>query len=699
MRHSFAAFAVTSIVAAFVASPGAQQPSRPTPQPPPIRTAANFVRVDVFPTRDGRPVQDLALEDFELLEDGEPQKIEAFEHVVIRPAGPQDARVEPQSVRDAERMAANPRSRVFVIFLDVPHVSIASGHHIKEPIITLLDRIIGPEDLVAVMTPGMSPTQITLGRKTEIIERGLRENWPWGRRDSILPFDEHEEAYRVCYAPLAGEGHTSKLALQMIERRRERIALEALDDLVKYLGGLRDERKAILTVTEGWQLYRPDHSIEAIRKDPISGRPADPIPGVDPIGVGPDGKLTRDDPRNRSGDTLSQYQCDTERLELAAMDNDRFFRDLMHAANRANASFYPIDPRGLAAFDDSIGPKQPLPPAVSQRVLQNKIELLRTLAVNTDGLAVVNTNDLKGAMHRIAADLTSYYLLGYYSTNTKLDGRFRSIKVRVKQPGVEVRARRGYLAATAAEVSAAAAAAAAPAPSNAAPVSSALGTLARIRPDARFRVHAVPARDPETGRLTGVWVAGEVPPGLPEWAQGGRAAIEISGQGVTASGQATMKPGERAFLTLVPAQGPSGALDVRARLASSAPAVLPLMDAVHVETPEGLGDPLMFRRGPSTANRQQPAADFRFSRTERLRLEVALAPGVTPGAGRVLDRNAKPIELPVAVAERTDAATGQRWLTADLVLAPLGPGDYVIELAAVAPSGEQRVVTAVRVTR
>ena len=64
---------------------------------------------------------------------------------------------------------------------------------------------------------------------------------------------------------------------------------------------------------------------------------------------------------------------------------------------------------------------------------------MRTMAENTDGIAVVNSNDLDRGMKRISDDLTSYYLLGYYSTNSKVDGRFRSLKVKVKQPGVDVR--------------------------------------------------------------------------------------------------------------------------------------------------------------------------------------------------------------------------------------------------------------------
>src|SRR4030095_10235228 len=73
----------------------------------------------------------------------------------------------------------------------------------------------------------------------------------------------------------------------------------------------------------------------------------------------------------------------------------------------------------------------------------NRQEALRFLAADTDGTSVINTNNIDGALRRIVDDLSSYYLMGYYTTNTKLDGRFRSITVRVKRPGATVRAREG----------------------------------------------------------------------------------------------------------------------------------------------------------------------------------------------------------------------------------------------------------------
>ncbi len=111
-----------------------------------------------------------------------------------------------------------------------------------------------------------------------------------------------------------------------------------------------------------------------------------------------------------------------------------------------------MDSRGLSASDTPIGFGRERSPADEIQRVRRRVEGLRTLAVDTDGIAVIDTNDIDTGLKRIVADMSSYYLVGYYTKNAKLDGRFRKITVRVKRPGVNVRARRGYKAATAAEL-------------------------------------------------------------------------------------------------------------------------------------------------------------------------------------------------------------------------------------------------------
>jgi len=288
-------------------------------------------------------------------------------------------------------------------------------------------------------------------------------------------------------------------------------------------------------------------------------------------------------------------------MDLAMMDNDRRFRDIMGEANRADVSFYPIDPRGLPVFDSDLGPEPPLSLLDDHKLLAQRANSIRTLAENTNGIALLNDNDLDKQMRRIADDLTSYYLLGYYSTNTKLDGKYREIKVVAKQPGVDLRARRGYRAATQEEVDRARIAATAPVPAAQAALTDALGVL------------------------------------------------ELDAHG--AVGRHTSRD-----------------------------------------------QPVVFHRGPTTGNKVEPAAAHIFPRSDRLHLELeAPAPGVT-WSGALLDRTGKTTPIPVTTGERTDAASGQRWLTADVTLAPLGPGDYVISLTTSEPNQNAQRLVAIRVT-
>jgi uncharacterized protein YfaS (alpha-2-macroglobulin family) len=219
----------------------------------------------------------------------------------------------------------------------------------------------------------------------------------------------------------------------------------------------------------------------------------------------------------------------------------------------------------------------------------------------------------------------------------------------------------------------------------------AIGELSRLHPSVRFRVAGSPfggAAGAET-----VWVVGEV------LGAEGTATVErpveilVSGAGTSGTGRLTLAPGSRTFAVAVPLSAPAqGPIEIRARVSGT---TIPLSDTVRVEA----AAPLLYRRGPSTGNRLVPVAAPQFSRTERLRLEIPVGADPKPGTGRVLDRNSQPLAVPVTFGERTDTAAGQRWLTADITLASLAMGDYVVELRFDAGGTERTVLSAIRVGR
>ena len=171
------------------AQPGAAQPGPSQP----FRVETNFVRVDAYPTSDGRPVLDLTANDFEVLEDGVPQRIETFEHVQINQLISTSDRRDPSTVAEARTAATNPRARVFVIFLDGYQTPLEGSYRIQHVLATMLDRLIGPDDLFAVMTPRMSASEIVFARRTETIEGELQRYWYWGRGDALVQQDPEDQ--------------------------------------------------------------------------------------------------------------------------------------------------------------------------------------------------------------------------------------------------------------------------------------------------------------------------------------------------------------------------------------------------------------------------------------------------------------------------------------------------------------------------
>jgi VWFA-related protein len=584
-------------------------------------------------------------------------------------------------------MLESARSRVFVLFLDIGHVDVASSHNIRKPLVDALDKVIGADDLVGVMTPDMSARDIAFGRKTTTIDGMLTRYWYWGERDRVNAVDPQEQRYEDCYPPRPGQ-IVSPIAREMIVRRREKMTLDALHDLVGFLHGVREERKAVLAITDGWLLYRPN----PILASPVDGVvPSGPAVGVDPR----NGRLTIGD--SRTG-LPGSGGCDSERIQLSQIDNDEYFRRLLDEANRANTSFYPVDPRGLAVFDTPIGPAPPPPLQVDSAMLRTRVTSLRTLAESTDGLAIVNSNDLAGGLRRVVADLSSYYLLGYYSS-AKLDGKFHSITVRVKRPGVQVRARRGYLAATEAEARTPARSSSAASPGDPLAVAAAVearavdAAVAPLEGYARplpIRLYAAAGWKP--GNAGAVWAVGELGQ---DWKSGGEAdLLLITGSGTTlATVHASILPGTRTFRAALLGEQPltpgEYLLRVRVKGNGSTGTTAETLRIVLPELPEATGA-IFVRRGPATGNKEIATADLRFRRSEQLRVELP-TPFSGAGVARLLDRTGKALAVPMTMSARDDA-DGSRWQVTQLALAPLAPADYVIELVEPGGSGKRTLL-------
>ena len=684
---------------------GSGQTAQDQPPRPTFRTEANYVRVDVFPTKDGVPVQDLTQGDFEIVEDRVPQRIEQFEHVVIRGAGPQETRIEPNNVRDMRSMLENSRARVLVLFLDTHHVEVEGSHNIRKPLVDALDHVIGSDDLIGVMTPEMSPTDIAFARKTTTIDGFLTRYWYWGERERLKPVDPIEDEYYRCFPgndAVPGCQNSNGIAAAMIERRREKLTLDALQDLVRYLRGIREERKAILAISDGWRLFRPDQSLAR----PINCQ----APSGNDVQVDPrTGKLTA---RGGVAATANTGVCERDRMTLANIDDEREFREILDEANRANATFYPIDPRGLVVFDTPIAPANgpaittPAPtllPSADQRWLQARLTSLRTLAEATDGIAIVNSNDLATGLRRVVSDLSSYYLLGYYS-NGKLDGKFHAISVRVKRPGVQVRARRGYLAAppnaiNAAAASAAAAATPAKIDAELAAVTAAVVPLGNYGRDVPFRVQAAAGWKPGEPASAAVWVEGELSSAREFedlWKAGAVATIDLAPpDGATVgSARVTVAPGSRTFRAILTSAQPLAPGDYVIRVGARSPdSTAPTRETIPITIPPSprATGAIWMRRGLSTGNRETATADLRFRRSEQATVEIPTV-ATEAGTARLLDRTGKPLAVPVSASIRNDA-DGSRWLTAQLALAPLAPGDYVIEMS----EASERILAAFRI--
>jgi hypothetical protein len=379
---------------------------------------------------------------------------------------------------------------------------------------------------------------------------------------------------------------------------------------------------------------------------------------------------------------VSRVECDADLRALARLDHSQRLREMSEVANRSLVAFLGVSSAGLGYGERAAGAGTSVVPA-----REAGLDSLRFLADNTMGVAVATSSSGTDLAGRLAGEAQPYYLARYRSTNTKLDGRFRTISTRTTRPGVRVRARRGYRGATADEV-----------------LSRRTGEPRRDR----SRLGAVPPVNPAAApsfRIrtaswastsgSSFWVVGELEPRLRRelvWSGTVKAEVTV----LSADGRAVVTrlvdvpSTENSFALRVPEQGdiPDAEYAVRVRVSPEADANVALSDTARVmlaRAPRGLSEPLVWRRGPSTGPRFVQTATSRFQRQDRLRLEFATRLDSAP-VGRLVDRTGGILQVPVVVTSRADEGEeGLRWIVAEVALAPLAQGEYEVEVEV--PSG------------
>jgi VWFA-related protein len=669
-------------------TPPAQQPPPQPQRPPAFRSGINFVSVDVIVTdkKTGDVVLDMKQDDFEVREDKKPQKVDSFDVVKIDEITANSSTVpkEIRSTFDEENEARQPNVRLFVLLLDDYHVRRGNDLAVKKPLMDFVNMQLAPQDMVAVMYPLTPVSALTFTRNRSSLVESIK-NFE-GRKGLYEPRNEFEERY--AYYPSA-----------TVERIRNDVTMGALSGAAVKLGGMREGRKQIIFVSEGFTSTLPPQL-----QDPIAAMPGVTPPGTPGGGRGgtraPAGQPPPNDPRAEAQQFFDSADL-TNRL-----------REVYETVNRNNTSIYAVDPRGLAAFEYDVN--QGVALTTDRQNLNASIDTLRVLADNTDGRAIVNRNDLAAGMKQIMRDASGYYLLGYTSSAAPTDGKFHSIDVRVKRPNVEVRARKGYWAYTAED------AARASAPPKAGPppeVANALNSI--VEPvkgghAARFWTGTDQAADGQT-RVTFVWE----PLPAPEGARASDTPARVQLTATAADGRPVFRGRvpDTAAAPASTAPSSSSTADPAAQVAAGASASFnappgPVELRIVVENARGqvidstaqaltlpdykrtqvsFSTPRVYRA--RTAREAMlirnnadapPTAAREFSRAERMlvRFDAYSAGGTRPDVtAKLLNRAGQSMaDVPIQSVEGKP-------FQIDFPLASLAAGEYIIEIDAKAPSG------------
>jgi VWFA-related protein len=396
--------------------PGAQAPAQappakppqsaqpPVQQPPPrqvIRRQIDVVTTDVI-VRDNRGqfVADLKKDEFEVFEDGVKQEVVSF---VLTHGGrvynqtlPTPPKQQEGIILPAARPTNDAAGRIFVIFVDDLHLDFRNTGRIRDLFKKVSTELIHEGDMFAVVSSGPASIEIPLTYDRRRLDEALKKVTGGGMK----PQD-------ILDQPDGAQGPPEL-------RYRAHAAMSTVYDILKNLEQVHNRRKAFIYISNGYDFNPFEDSRRKAMNERFSRLSQN----------GDDGSLESDvNPFSMQGNRFAEADLVSELAELTRQ------------ANRANATLYTIDPRGLVGGPD-------LDEKIDMVEWQNHVtstqNSLRVLADLTGGIAVVNQNDFEKALKRIDAETSDYYIVGYYSNNPDPLKKRRKIEVKVKRPGMNV---------------------------------------------------------------------------------------------------------------------------------------------------------------------------------------------------------------------------------------------------------------------
>jgi len=412
------------------------QQAAPTIPAPTIRVTTHMVLVDAVVTdKQGKPITGLKPDDFVVEESGKPQKIASLTSAAENGAG--GAQVLPPGIYSNEAQYRSPGAPITVMLLDALNTSFTDQAYARRQMLAFVRDQFKPTDRMGVFTlTGPLNVLQDFTSDPQILYTALQrfKAQPQDFASAARPTTSASNAPTTGNAVMSVDASTppatDNSASATLRGGSASAAIEGAQAAIAAFEGAqvayaKDER-AVLTLSALGSLARILGGMPG-RKNLIW------VTGDLPFSFIPENRVMTEAELDESLPSLDTRRVDQHASgNYAATFRQSHAEEIRETASRlasAQVAVYPVDARGLSISTDI-----------------DAQETMREMARETGGRAYVNQNEIKIGVERAFQDESAAYTIGYYPENKKYDGKYRSIKVKVKRDGVEVQNRRGYYA-------------------------------------------------------------------------------------------------------------------------------------------------------------------------------------------------------------------------------------------------------------